>query len=158
MRRHPLLDEAKAELDVTYEEVRRAETKLLVRGEEAPGDPAASRKRAMARVERGLAALAQAHELQRAATSRFAVMSGAFATAAACAEPVEAARLMLIRVFSGGRPFEAAERREALAELETFARTFQTFMRGSPDLEAERAVRAAWEAIDTRLREHRSAA
>ncbi|MGF1462739.1 MAG: hypothetical protein ACFB2Z_06195, partial [Maricaulaceae bacterium] len=138
---HPLLDEAKTELDVGYDEFRRVETQVVSRASAAKPT-----------LERDYAQIGECYRLQSRALNRFSVMSAAFGFAAATADPDQACERLRRMVF---RPRESVADTEQLeADIAGFVQAMRAFMFDAATLENERAVRQGWEAIETRLRKY----
>ncbi len=157
MRRHPLIEEAKSELDVAFDEVRRIELKIMALEQEyneraqaelAGDDALASMSDEKQRLQEGLD-LEGFYALQRRAIARFSAVSAAFAVVGAVEEPGVAAHVLRMALYP---EFKGVDRVAAARELKTFARKLREFMFKRADMESEAAVRDAWTAIEDRMR------
>ncbi len=154
MRRHPLLDEAKTELDVAYDAVKRAELAIMTleqeyneRARELDGEALAvlteEKQTKQARID-----VDDLYAMQSRAVSRFSAVSSAFAITAAIDQTSVAVDLLRVILFPDA--MGSSERAAAGRELRAFSNEARQFLK-KRDAKTEQAVRAAWDAIEARL-------
>ena len=129
--RHPLLDEAKSELDIVFEAVREAERLMAVPAMRGGG----------------AADLYELYEMQADAVERFRLVSVLFAAASAADFPEEAA----IR-FAEIQPGFAPVAIECAAEIADFSRAFEAYQRGTAVAQQDDLVRRSTAAIEGAVR------
>lgn len=157
MRRHPLIEEAKSELDIAFDEVRRAEVMIMTlereyneRAQTENVDDAALAELCDEKQRRQEDLDLEGHyALQRRAIARFSSISAAFAVVGAVEEPSVAAHVLRMALYP---QFDGVDRAAAARELKAFARALREFMFKRADMKTENAVRDAWTAIEDRLR------
>jgi hypothetical protein len=151
IRRHHLIEEAKAELDLAYEEVKRAEQAVMALefeynerlGREG-GDGAALIAEKEAKQEAfHLDAL---YDLQNESAQRFAMVSAAFAIVSSV--PDEDMSLDLIKRILFRRDFLRRNKMAVDRNIRAFHRGLRDYMRKESNAEADQAVRQAWAEIE----------
>ena len=161
VRRHHLIEEAKAELDIAYEEVKRAEQEIMVyeslyneKCKQINGHGSSEElARLMAEKEerQDQFVIEDLYEMQRAAIQRFAQISSVFTIVHSVESPTVAADLIRQLLF---RANDARTRR---IEIDTAIREFACSLRAysveESSIENDRKVRESWEAIEALLRE-----
>ncbi|MGP1254041.1 MAG: hypothetical protein ACTS10_06500 [Kiloniellales bacterium] len=160
MRRHHLIEEAKAELDVAYDAVKQAETELMslefdynerVKQANGTADPdyLAKLMQEKERSQQNLD-LESLYELQQSATQRFALVSASFGIVGSIKDPHMTVDL-IVRLL-----FQEDELRRNRVAIERHLRAFHKSLRAymledsSPENDAE--VRSNWAAIEDILR------
>ncbi len=163
VRRHHLIEEAKVELDLAYEEVKRAENRIMELEHEynercnaitqANGaEYQATLGQAMDEKEAIQAAIdiEMLYELQGMAVEKFGLMSSAFAIVASVDEPVMSGDLLR------GLMFKSEEQRKHKVEIDksvrAFAKGLQAYSRESSSHENDMMVRNSWAEIESLLR------
>lgn len=161
MRRHHLIEEAKAELDVAYEEVKRAEHELMdlefeynekARSLNGHADPAAlagllqekERRQQDLRLE-------ELYELQRRSTQRFALVSACFGIVGSIKDPTMTVDLIERLLFQ-----EKELRRNRVAierHLRSFQKSLRAYMLEDSSRENDQIVRGSWGAVEEMLRD-----
>lgn len=160
MRRHHLIEEAKSELDVAYDEVKRAESKIMaleqdyndqvktLNGAGMPDDI----RRLMSEKESIQSGfnLESLYGLQGMAVERFAMVSSAF-TIVASVEEVSVSVDLIRNIL-----FRADEIRGRKIDIDTALREFSAGLRAYSREESSRKndlrVRQSWDAIEALLR------
>ncbi|SMF13528.1 hypothetical protein SAMN06265365_105127 [Tistlia consotensis] len=161
MRRHHLIEEAKAELDVAYEEVKRAEHDLMglefeynerVKEMNGHADPDALAELLNEKENRQQALeLEQLYELQRRSTQRFALVSACFGIVGSIKDPTMTVDLIERLLFQ-----ESELRRNRVAiqrHLRAFQKSLRAYMLEDSSPENDRTVRGSWTAVEETLRE-----
>lgn len=161
MRRHHLIEEAKAELDVAYEEVKRAEHTLMdlefeynerAKALNGHADPEALAKILGEKDLRQQAlSLESLYEMQRRSTQRFALVSACFGIVGSVKD--QAMTVDLIERLL----FQECELRQNRIAIQRHLRAFQKSLRGymleDSNRENDEAVRSNWGAVEAMLRE-----
>jgi hypothetical protein len=158
MRRHHLIEEAKAELDVAYEEVKRAEAKIMrleldynERIKTADTGNGAAADIAAMTAEKGAIQdsvdLEALYDLQSSAVERFSKVSAAFAIVASVDDQGVCVDLMRNILFHDGQA--GAKKRDVDAALRTFAQGLRAYSRQEANPTNDRKVRESWTAIET---------
>ncbi|WP_119167329.1 hypothetical protein [Algihabitans albus] len=161
MRRHHLIEEAKAELDVAYDAVKQAETDLMrlefdynERVKEANGcaDPAflASLTQEKEQQQQSLD-LEALYALQQTATQRFALVSASFGIVGSIKDPHMTVDLIVRLLFQ-----EDELRRNRVAierNLRSFHKSLRAYMLEDSSSENDAAIRESWAAIEGILRD-----
>jgi hypothetical protein len=154
IRRHHLIEEAKAELDLAYDEVKRAEQAVMALEFEyneklhhVPADSPAGGE-LIAEKERKQEAhnLDALYEMQNEAAQRFALVSAAFAIVSSV--PDEDMSLDLIKRILFRRDFLRRHKMEVDRHIRGFHRGLRDYMRKESSPEADQAVRSAWSEIE----------
>ena len=154
IRRHHLIEEAKAELDLAYEEVKRAEHAVMQLefeyNERLHHVPQASTEQGTLIAEKeqrqeayGLDAL---YEMQNETAQRFALVSAAFAIVSSVAD--EDMSLDLIKRILFRRDFLRRNKMEVDKHIRGFHRGLRDYMRKESSPEADSTVRASWAEIE----------
>ena len=163
VRRHHLIEEAKVELDLAYEEVKRAENRIMELEyeynqrsnaiTEANGSEyQANLREAMAEKEAIQAAIdiEMLYELQGMAVEKFGLMSSAFAIVASVDEAAMSGDLLR------GLMFKSDEQRAHKVDIDKSVRAFSTglkaYSRESSSHENDMMVRNSWAEIESLLR------
>ena len=160
IRRHHLIEEAKAELDVVYEEVKRAENRLFTLDRDY-GERIADVQRANgARMNENVENLVVEREaqkdkidvpslyrLEKAALERFSILTAAFSTVCVVADADKAAEKLGGIVFRPGE-FDS-DSREAML---TFVRHLRAYATGDASTENDKLIRESWSFIENALR------
>lgn len=169
MRRHPIIEEAKCELDVAYEEVKRGEQKIMALEQDYNTrihelELASAEAGSALRDDAAVAALMDEKQrkqerldiesfyaMQQRAVGRFSAVSSAFAIVGAIDDEAVAAHLLRTVLYPND-PLE--DRVAANREFRAFAKALRAFMFKNADPKTEREARDAWDAIEDRLRAH----
>lgn len=161
MRRHHLIEEAKAELDVAYEEVKRAEQGIMelemsynekikgLNGAAAGEDVSAlmaEKEKIQDRFD-----IEELYELQSTAVERFAVVSSAFTIVSSIDD--DAMSVDLIRNILLQKAPKGTRKVEFDRAVRGFSRGLRAYMREASNAENDRAVRESWMKIEEILRE-----
>lgn len=162
IRRHHLIEEAKAELDVTYEEVKRAENRLIALDldygcraaqacEAGGGMPDRIAALFAERDERKLRVdLASLYGLEKAALERFAILTAAFSSVCMHPDDDEAVRRIGDHVF---RPAELDSLSDGVRRsIRDFVRGLRAYTTQAASSQNDRIVREAWTEIEKALR------
>ncbi len=162
MRRHHLIEESKTELDVAYEEVKRAETKIMsleqeynarisgVKAEDASNDNQISEMMEEKESLQEDLALEELYKMQSGAIERFALVSSAFTIVSSIEEEAVSVDLMRNILF---RTEEARGNKVAIDRaLREFASGLRAYTRKDASPENDAKVRDAWGAIEEMLR------
>ncbi len=161
MRRHHLIEEAKAELDVAYEEVKRAEQDIMNLEYSfnekiaalAPPD-GSDREAALAAEKEQLQSaidVATLYGIQKTAISRFALISSAFTTVASIEDVGMGVDLLRQLLF---REAEIRGRKVRIDEMiRGFVKGLRAYTREESTAENDKLVRGAWADIEEVLRE-----
>ena len=162
-RRHHLIEEAKAELDIAYEEVKRAESRLIAL-ERDYGERIGKIERAngakmperLARIltdrdaERAAIDIPTAYLVEKATLERFSILTAAFSTVCVQPDPADAARTLESAVF---RPGELEKTGKKVKKaLKTFAQGLHAYTTEEASSENDRQVRDSWTLIEAALR------
>lgn len=161
VRRHHLIEEAKAELDIAYEEVKRAEQEIMAsqalynaKSKGMTGEKCEPELRALLaetelrQVKYGIDAL---YELQRVAIQRFSQISSVF-TIVHSVESADVA-IDLIRQLLFRADDAAARRGEIDEAIGAFARSLKAYSLETSSIENDRKVRESWQDIERLLSE-----
>ena len=162
-RRHHLIEEAKAEVDVVYEEVKRIEGQLLSVEREFGSRVAETRQTNGARMADKIETLTLERDarkreidapalymLEKSTLERFAVLTSAFSTVCLSADAAQAARDLRSVVF---RPGEIDDLDAAVkTALDRFAASLWAYAVDDASAENDRAVRESWLVIEEALR------
>ena len=160
MRRHHLIEEAKAELDVAYEEVKRAEHDLMtlefdynervksLNGHADPDAVAALLSEKESRQQDLM--LEELYELQRRSTQRFALVSACFAIVSSVKDATMTIDLIERILFQEHelRPNKVAIERH----LRAFQKSLRAYMLEESNRENDQTVRSSWTAVEEILR------
>lgn len=161
VRRHHLIEEAKAELDVTYEEVKRAEQQMMQfeahyneKSKELNGSGTDEQLRALRaekEAQQDQYCIDELYGMQRAAIARFAQISSVFTIVHSVdATPVAADQIRQIL-------FRADDVHSRRAEIDNIIQSFVSNLRAysveESTLETDRKVRDSWRDIETLLSE-----
>ena len=163
VRRHHLIEEAKVELDLAYDEVKRAENRIMELEQDyndkvrhitrANGSEyQATLGEAMKEKEAIQAAIdiETLYELQVMAVEKFGLMSSAFAIVSSVDEPTMSGDLLR------GLIFKSDEQREHRVAIDKSVRAFsaglKAYSREDSNHENDMAVRNAWAEIESLLR------
>ena len=152
IRRHHLIEEAKAELDLAYEEVKRAEQAVMAlefeyneRLHHVSGDAMTELIAEKERKQESYS-LDALYEMQNEAAQRFALVSAAFAIVSSVAD--EEMSLDLIKRILFRRDFLRRHKLEVDRHIRAFHRGLREYMRKESSAEADTAVRTAWGEIE----------
>jgi hypothetical protein len=154
IRRHHLIEEAKAELDLAYEEVKRAEHAVMSLEFEynermhhvSGGSPEASVLIAEKEQKQEAHGLDVLYDMQNETAQRFALVSAAFAIVSSV--PDEDMSLDLIKRILFRRDFLRRHKMEVDKHIRGFHRGLREYMRKESSAEADQAVRTAWAEIE----------
>lgn len=160
MRRHHLIEEAKAELDVAYEEVKRAEHELMelefaynerVKSLNGHGDADALAALLREKEQRQQALrLEELYEMQRRSTQRFALVSACFGLVGSVKDPAMTVDLIERILF---QETELRCNRVAIERhLRCFQRGLRAYMLEDSTREHDETVRGSWAAVEDILR------
>lgn len=163
MRRHHLIEEAKTELDVAYEEVKRAESKVMGLEQEyndktktvaqANGSECEALIQDLMAEKESIQAsfhLEQLYELQGSAVERFGITSSAFAIIGSVEDHaigVDLMRNILFRKDEIGQ-----EKIEIDRALRNFSLGLRGYMREAASADNDAMVRQSWSKIEELLR------
>ncbi len=164
MRRHHLIEEAKAELDVAYEEVKRTESKVMEleqtyndKVNTAPESNGIEREdiiRDLMNEKEGLQNsfnLEQMYQLQTSAVERFAMISSAFSIVGSVDN--DAVSVDLIRNILFPNHEYRNYKIEIDSSLRAFCRGLRAYSRDDSNAANDKKVRVAWAKIEDLLRE-----
>ncbi len=152
IRRHHLIEEAKAELDLAYEEVKRAEQAVMAlefeyneRMHHVSGD---AMTELIAEKEKKQEAfnLDGLYEMQNESAQRFALISAAFAIVSSVQD--EEMSLDLIKRILFRRDFLRRHKIEVDRHIKSFHRGLREYMRKESSPEADKLVRTSWGEIE----------
>jgi hypothetical protein len=152
IRRHHLIEEAKAELDLAYEEVKRAEQAVMALEFEYNERMHHTPAEAMASLIAEKEAKQEAHtldalyEMQNESAQRFALVSAAFAIVSSVQD--EEMSLDLIKRILFRRDFLRRNKLEVDKHIRSFHRGLREYMRKESSPEADKAVRTSWSEIE----------
>jgi hypothetical protein len=161
MRRHHLIEEAKAELDVAYEEVKRAEQGIMnlemsynekikgLNGATASNDVSALMAE-KEKIQDGFG-IEELYAMQSTAVERFAVVSTAFTIVSSIED--ETMSVDLIRNILLRKAPKGARKVEFDRAVREFSRGLRAYMRTASSAENDRNVRQCWVKIEEILRE-----
>lgn len=163
-RRHHLIEEAKAELDVVYEEVKRAENRLFALereyGERIAEATHANSAKMPDRIEQLVCErdrqksridVPALYYLEKAALERFSVLTAAFSTVCVTPDPARAARKLAAIVFRPGELGGLGN--EVEPALRDFVQGLRAYATEEASGENDRKVRESWAVIETTLRD-----
>jgi hypothetical protein len=159
IRRHHLLEEAKAELDIAYEEVKRAEKEIMA--SEALYNEKSKALNGSSDALRALMAekearqeefgIAELYELQRAAIQRFAQISSVFTIVHSVESETVATDLIGQLLFRAkDAPSKRAEFNKAIRK---FACNLRSYSLEESSIENDHKVRESWQVIESVLEE-----
>ncbi|WP_421707957.1 hypothetical protein [Algihabitans sp.] len=161
MRRHHLIEEAKAELDVAYDAVKQAETDLMrlefdynerVKQANGSADPGFLASLTQEKEEQQQSLDLEAlYALQQTATQRFALVSASFGIVGSIKDPHMTVDLIVRLLFQ-----EDELRRNRVAierNLKAFHKSLRAYMLEDSSAENDTAVRESWAAIEGILRD-----
>lgn len=154
IRRHHLIEEAKAELDLAYEEVKRAEQAVMSLefeyNERTHGLPDRSEEVATLIAEKEAKQegfqLEVLYEMQNESAQRFALVSAAFAIVSSVAD--EDMSLDLIKRILFRPQFLRRNKMAVDRNVREFHRGLRDYMRKESSPEADSKVRQAWAEIE----------
>jgi len=152
IRRHHLIEEAKAELDLAYEEVKRAEQAVMSLEFEYNERMHQASAETMAVLIAEKEAKQEGHnldalyEMQNESAQRFALVSAAFAIVSSVQD--EDMSLDLIKRILFRRDFLRRNKLEVDKHVRSFHRGLREYMRKESSPEADQAVRASWTEIE----------
>jgi hypothetical protein len=154
IRRHHLIEEAKAELDLAYEEVKRAEQAVMSlefeyneRSHAVRGDSTESAVLIAEKEQKQEAFQLEAlYEMQNETAQRFALVSAAFAIVSSV--PDEDMSIDLIKRILFRREFLRRNKMAVDRNIREFHRGLRDYMRKESSPEADSKVRAAWTEIE----------
>lgn len=163
MRRHHLIEESKAELDLAYEEVKRAEQKIMEFEQEynerinalesSDGDAYQVALREIMTEKEAVQAkigIENLYELQGMAVEKFAMMSSAFAIVSSIEEAAMSSDLLRKVLFKNG------EKRDLRIDIDKSVREFskglRAYNREDASHENDVMVRQSWARIEELLR------
>ncbi|MBI2253927.1 MAG: hypothetical protein HYU58_04840 [Proteobacteria bacterium] len=152
IRRHHLIEEAKVELDLAYEEVKRAEQAVMALEFEYNERMHQTSAHMMAELIAEKEGKQEAHnldalyEMQNEAAQRFALVSAAFAIVSSVQD--EDMSLDLIKRILFRRDFLRRHKLEVDKHIRSFHRGLREYMRKESSPEADQAVRASWSEIE----------
>lgn len=163
IRRHHLIEEAKAELDVTYEEVKRAENQLIALDLEYGEKISEVRRANGARMPEKVAKLvaerdgrkilvdvAALYRLEKAALERFSILTAAFSSVCIHADDEDAVEKIGYYVFRP-KEFDTLPA-HVRAAVRAFVRGLRAYTTEASSSENDRVVREAWGTIEDTLR------
>ncbi len=159
MRRHHLIEEAKAELDIAYEEVKRAESGIMalefeynqkigefkVANGEACGDLITSMMTEKERLQEDMQ-IESLYGIQTAAVQRFAIMCSAFTIVASVDD--DGISVDLLRNVLFFQPEARAHKIEIDGALRNFARGLRAYTWEDSNAENDVKVRKSWAKIE----------
>lgn len=163
IRRHHLIEEAKTELDVAYEEVKRAETNIMALEQEyneritvLSGHNGASseaiRSLAVEKESRQeLHDIEALYRLQGSAVERFALISSAFTIVGSIEDVAISVDLLKNILFR--KDEIGANKIEIDRTLRKFSGGLKAYTREESNSENDRKVRQSWTTIETMLRD-----
>nr|WP_298684881.1 hypothetical protein [uncultured Dongia sp.] len=154
IRRHHLIEEAKAELDLAYEEVKRAEHAVMELefeyNERLRDIPQSSPDQATLIAEKEQKQEAHTldalYEMQNETAQRFALVSAAFAIVSSV--PDEDMSLDLIKRILFRRDFLRRNKMEVDKHIRGFHRGLRDYMRKESSPESDSKVRESWTEIE----------
>ena len=160
MRRHHLIEEAKAELDVAYEEVKRAEHELMdlefeynerVKSLNGHADPDALAELLREKEDRQQALdLEELYGMQRCTTQRFALVSACFGLVGSVKDQAMTVDLIKRLLFQQ----DELRRNKVLIDrnLRSFQSSLRDYMLKDSSATNDETVRQSWGAIEELLR------
>ncbi len=162
IRRHHLIEEAKSELDVAYEEVKRAEQeimgleytfneKLAALSTAGADDPTVAKLTAEKEELQSKIDINHLYELQKSAVGRFAMVSSAFTLVGTVEDAAMCADLLRQVLFR--EPEIKGRRVEIDGIIRTFVKGLRAYSREDSSSELDQKVRTAWGEIESVLRE-----
>lgn len=163
IRRHHLIEEAKAELDLAYEAVKRAENRLIALDIEFRQKISTAKKVNGAKMpqklddflmerdkKKGSVDIEALYMLEKSALERFSVLSAAFSTV--CAHPDDES----VALALGNTVFRPGEYIKVGPDVENAVREFARSLRAYTTEEASKkndlSVRGSWSTIEKTLR------
>jgi hypothetical protein len=163
VRRHHLIEEAKAELDLAYEEVKRAEHKIMALEQEynerigtvtkANGAAYQARISQVMEEKESIQAaidIESLYQLQGMAVEKFALMSSAFAIVSSVEEGAMSADLLRKLLFKSGELRQ--HRIEIDKSVRAFSKGLKAYSREDSNHENDKLVRESWAEIESLLR------
>lgn len=161
LRRHHLIEEAKVELDIAYEEVKRAEQEIMAsqarynaksRGMNGERPDAELRARlAETALRQEKYGIDELYEMQRAAIQRFSQISSVFTIVHSVESTDVAIDLIRQLLF---RAEDAETRRDDVDRaIGAFARSLKAYSLEKSSIENDRKVRESWQEIEQLLSE-----
>ena len=164
LRRHHLIEESKAELDLAYEEVKRAEQKIMALEQEynqrinrVDSANAIDYQSAISDIMREKAAIQakirieDLYDLQGMAIEKFAMMSSAFAIVSSVEEPAMGSDLLRELLFKNGE--QRKYRIEIDKSVRAFSKGLRAYNRREASHENDILVRRSWARIEELLRQ-----
>ena len=163
MRRHHLIEESKAELDLAYEEVKRAEQKIMALEEEynaringvdvsngvnyqaVIGNLMEEKEAIQAKIR-----IEDLYEIQGMAIEKFAMMSSAFAIVSSVEEPAMGSDLLRQLLFKNGENRNL--RGDIAKSVRQFSNGLRAYNREEASHENDVLVRRSWTRIEELLR------
>ena len=165
MRRHHLIEESKAELDVAYDQVKRAEQQIMEleyeynqRVTEAKGanggnaDSIISSLLSEKTKRQEKLDLESLYDLQTMTIERFSIVSTAFTIVSTVDDDQKSADLLRKLLFDGHA--EGREKIEIDKMIRTFSQGLRAYSREASTSENDQKVRGSWAQIEDILREH----
>ena len=164
MRRHHLIEESKAELDLAYEEVKRAEQKIMALEQEynqrinrvdsanaidyqsAISDIMGEKEAIQAKI-----GIEDLYDLQGMAIEKFAMMSSAFAIISSVEETAMGSDLLRELLFKNGE--QRKYRIEIDKSVRAFSKGLRAYNRQEASHENDILVRRSWARIEELLRQ-----
>ena len=164
MRRHHLIEESKAELDLAYEEVKRAEQKIMALEQEynqringvdsANGIDYQAAISDIMREKEAIQAkicIEDLYDLQGMAIEKFAMMSSAFAIVSSVEEVAMGSDLLRELLFKNGE--QRKYRIDIDKSVRAFSKGLRAYNREEASHENDILVRRSWARIEELLRE-----
>lgn len=163
VRRHHLIEESKAELDLAYEEVKRAEQKIMALEQEynarmngVDSSNGVDYQTVISEImkEKGAVqakiGIENLYEIQGMAIEKFAMMSSAFAIVASVEEPAMGSDLLRQLLFKNGE--HRSHRIEIDKSVRQFSKGLRAYNREDASHENDVLVRQSWARIEELLR------
>tara|TARA_R110000868_G_scaffold32036_6_gene116919 strand:- start:8570 stop:9085 length:516 start_codon:yes stop_codon:yes gene_type:complete len=163
IQRHHLIEEAKADLDRTYEAVKQAENSLITLDVEFGKKISAVKKANGAQMPEKIAGLLaerdekknildikELYMLEKAALERFSVLSAAFSTVFAHPDEESVALALGNTVFRPGEYIKVGP--DVENAVREFARSLRAYTTEAASVENDVAVRDSWTTIEKTLR------
>lgn len=164
-RRHHLIEESKAELDVAYDQVKRTEQRIMELEYEYNQRMAEIREANGEQAETTMAALLEEksrdqesldietlYQLQSVAIERFSLISAVFTIVSTVDDDNKSADLIRRLLFDGH--LDGRKKIEADALVRTFSQGLRAYTRTASNAENDQKVRNSWAKIEDLLREH----
>ncbi len=157
MFRHRLIEEAKAELDSIFQEVKRKEYALMASLRERRdslaaangGDLEEASRRAFAEAAGERERLSELYAIQRAAVMRFSMLSKAHEAVWLSDDP-DHAFMRLCEVFCRK---DQSDTPNSATDVRVLAQSMDRWFHESEHAETDVAVRAAWQQLESKFRE-----